>query len=1216
MLRLFLNNKEDIHFELNGTERNNNGVFKVKEDTFHSRFRSEKTQRSFIYYEIQESNSENPREDNQKILTKNGVEWLKNGILKGSLQIPKTTSEKAETVNRKLELAKTKPIAKKNKITKNNRDSFGFDSNDFLKASQHTSKSFSSSPYHLKDEISDNKLELSNKINLNSSKSTSPGKTIDSHTNSYSNHISHENNKSQHSNSSQEYLKEDRLPEPRYKKIHKNFENNLHTNYNTNKSTTYPNTDFLLTSDAKHKYTDEDLSQELMHLLAPGPATAESLANTTKCNIDDALKVLPNFGTKFGDRWRLKPKFYKFIKIWDWPRYSNIEREKVISQASKALDTLGVPPNAQERNFLIAPTQKPRNNLNNSASLKENNKSTINYITDTKITNSLINNNNSESENRENVSNEKKTHSLSPSNRFLANVNISDPINTPGELPRTPVSPVPSKNRNLNHKSFNKNSGYSQSLARKIEIINSSVNDSQAGNPIPRKKKGEHAPLQVVLPKQKPTIPGSKPLLFKTQKPTHGRMNSLDLKKSPITLEKVQKVVDPLSSSQSKVNSDHEISSQNSLEFTKPEPETNFIKAENLSTWSTEDVLSRNKRKLSNESVSLPLRKKYQPSNKTDFNTRIESQGILKNTRDTKDIYPINSNKTMVDDGECEDGEIDESLDSFMNIKDTNDISETGDISSLENCLNQDTFANLKDGIDDLAKNQLDDTRENSDNKKNILNISKPNLVIGTSTEPLSSQESPQKSELTDSKNEYKNLKNLKDELEEGEASCDEPEDNYIPENSTASTIKILDSAPDNTDKVYSKYKSPNYRTQRNGSYNVSPSAGYKADNSAESRSWSQTSVEWQNDSGNGSWKNHKAGRSYNRRDSYSTNRSLSSSRNKDSLLNSEKLNSERFLNFQSSSENSTEHSNYIESDTRTKKSYSDSSRNLTDSIIPLKDFISVSLPLNIMSSSFSMNSNNIVVSPEIVRKFTQYSPKKQMEYAKFVYEEYEKLHEKLEGFHKKKAKLLQPILYQWNSALNHFKKEIKDIFEDSSRNKTDTTVSKTSNQENFGKKESSNNKRKISSDRSKASELFSLSKILETEDILVSNDVSLENIDHFVPLKMDLSNNSKYDNLNLYMIRVMEDEYYLCGYEKENTGRDRDTYNRGNYINENKERNVTGQPLVCRKMLNSEHELSVISRDILKIAESYWSLSNKIDMKRYSELCSEINFITKTISS
>jgi hypothetical protein len=77
-----------------------------------------------------------------------------------------------------------------------------------------------------------------------------------------------------------------------------------------------------------------------------------------KLNSDDHTDtVIFKVGIFLNDKKKycLKPIMYKKIRIWDWPAYTNEERQKVIDNAKEAYDILNIPSDSMDRYNLLDP---------------------------------------------------------------------------------------------------------------------------------------------------------------------------------------------------------------------------------------------------------------------------------------------------------------------------------------------------------------------------------------------------------------------------------------------------------------------------------------------------------------------------------------------------------------------------------------------------------------------------------------------------------------------------------------------------------------------------------------------------------------------------------------------------------------------------------------------------------------------------------------------
>ncbi|OMJ25192.1 hypothetical protein AYI69_g4378 [Smittium culicis] len=151
MLKLFKEDQDGIQLKISGKDKNYNGTFEVMGESLSVRFRPEKAQNNFIYHQ----DSQKPDgTDFCDYNLKEGALWNNDGLLKGSLSISKATSDRAESVLKRLEQSKKKKILTTKKIKNPKHHDF-----DFRKSPQKVTKSYDSS-----DEMDCDLLELAENL--------------------------------------------------------------------------------------------------------------------------------------------------------------------------------------------------------------------------------------------------------------------------------------------------------------------------------------------------------------------------------------------------------------------------------------------------------------------------------------------------------------------------------------------------------------------------------------------------------------------------------------------------------------------------------------------------------------------------------------------------------------------------------------------------------------------------------------------------------------------------------------------------------------------------------------------------------------------------------------------------------------------------------------------------------------------------------------------
>ncbi|KAI7879542.1 uncharacterized protein EV154DRAFT_52282 [Mucor mucedo] len=99
----------------------------------------------------------------------------------------------------------------------------------------------------------------------------------------------------------------------------------------------------------------EKLSDRVIQLLAIKPYQITTMAKALETTSWDIKRIVDDVGICIPDqssqkkKYCLKPQLYKNVRIWDWPLYTETEKDTVYANAKEAYDILQLPPDAIER---------------------------------------------------------------------------------------------------------------------------------------------------------------------------------------------------------------------------------------------------------------------------------------------------------------------------------------------------------------------------------------------------------------------------------------------------------------------------------------------------------------------------------------------------------------------------------------------------------------------------------------------------------------------------------------------------------------------------------------------------------------------------------------------------------------------------------------------------------------------------------------------------
>ncbi|OLY81052.1 hypothetical protein AYI68_g4847 [Smittium mucronatum] len=295
MLKLFLAEKGGIQLNIAGKDKNYNGNFELQGEPLQVRFKPEKNQKFFVY---RQETSNSSIESTPILTSKEGVPWDNQGILSGSLSISKSTSDRAESIFKRIELAKRKKnqlAPKKPKKTRLQNNSFRPNSSNNVSRNSGTDEEMDCDLLELaKDLVSDISKEKDSFIST----------TVDTNPLTKSTKITDKNpNLNQKSRSkspilSSNHSKNEKLSPAGISQEHvyKPFK-----------------------SGSLWPLKLDNFSVNIVHFLASGIKTVKELMISTKLNRNLIMALLPKLTVKNGENYELKPEI---IRELDPKKYS------------------------------------------------------------------------------------------------------------------------------------------------------------------------------------------------------------------------------------------------------------------------------------------------------------------------------------------------------------------------------------------------------------------------------------------------------------------------------------------------------------------------------------------------------------------------------------------------------------------------------------------------------------------------------------------------------------------------------------------------------------------------------------------------------------------------------------------------------------------------------------------------------------------------------
>ncbi|OMJ13720.1 hypothetical protein AYI70_g5336 [Smittium culicis] len=363
MLKLFKEDQDGIQLKISGKDKNYNGNFEVMGESLSVRFRPEKAQNDFIYHQV----SQKPDGiDFDDYSLKEGALWNNDGLLKGSLSISKATSDRADSILKRLEQAKKKKATTAKKI-KNPKNQYDF---EYRKSPQKVNKRSDSS-----DEMDCDLLELAE--NLVSNIEEEPKKSLKKTT---------EVSDKLHIASPKPYTVKQKLPSKG--SLLNNNPNKINMDMFSKAS---PNKTLLRPFIQGSLWTIklDEFSISIVHCLGSGPKTLIELMSLTKLNRNLIIALLPKLSDKNGELYSLKPEI---IKDLDPSKYSiRVSKpDKNSSRLSKNLQksSSSTQYSSNSSNEPISTTKKTESDITanlNNPNLKEKSNPAI-ISSETKVT--------------------------------------------------------------------------------------------------------------------------------------------------------------------------------------------------------------------------------------------------------------------------------------------------------------------------------------------------------------------------------------------------------------------------------------------------------------------------------------------------------------------------------------------------------------------------------------------------------------------------------------------------------------------------------------------------------------------------------------------------------------------------------------------------------------------------------------------------------------
>ncbi|OMH85307.1 hypothetical protein AX774_g1153 [Zancudomyces culisetae] len=334
--------------ELQNSDRGITGFFKVQEDKLNFRMKPEKTLNKIVFSGPSLEEAVEGRTYVESSKTKQI--WRRRGEIQGAMLVSKTVGDRAESLLKKrTQIRKTK-VVKEPRGAKSKRKSVKYPEED-----PHTSDWEREEARRLEKALEESILEEEN----NQSSLTGGGSDSDefeevsidpNELESLINEYSENSQSPQSVSEKKEEIEEELVVEK--------CGNPLLIQDSLLKSQSVKNRQKLEKASRENSSTDEsskDKEKTLVHILALGPATLESIKSASKYDEYTINSILPRISNPVGERYRLKPENYATVDIWKWPKYTYREREKAAEQASRAMDLLGVPQHAKEREFINPP---------------------------------------------------------------------------------------------------------------------------------------------------------------------------------------------------------------------------------------------------------------------------------------------------------------------------------------------------------------------------------------------------------------------------------------------------------------------------------------------------------------------------------------------------------------------------------------------------------------------------------------------------------------------------------------------------------------------------------------------------------------------------------------------------------------------------------------------------------------------------------------------
>lgn len=130
----------------------------------------------------------------------------------------------------------------------------------------------------------------------------------------------------------------------------------------------------------------------VVHLLALGPSTGQTIANRTNLPAADVDGILDQYAHARDDgSVVLADNRYKELRVWDWKHYSADERRRVVADSSAAFDRLNLPPDHPARKNLVDPKLRKQQQQSSATTPKASPQPSPKPATPTTATNTSTN---------------------------------------------------------------------------------------------------------------------------------------------------------------------------------------------------------------------------------------------------------------------------------------------------------------------------------------------------------------------------------------------------------------------------------------------------------------------------------------------------------------------------------------------------------------------------------------------------------------------------------------------------------------------------------------------------------------------------------------------------------------------------------------------------------------------------------------------------------